>query len=278
MKSADNYNIESITDEILQEYKARPIDMLDIDDGDGEYIYLKTMRGSYIRTAKDIISHLKDKKSSRILEIGSFLGALSFTLKKIGYNIQALDILEFHKSKNVQNRFAEKEVPYFGVNLKEYKMPFESNSLDMIIMCEVLEHLNFNPLPVLKELNRITKKDGSIYIGMPNQSRISMRMKTLFGYSNRDNINSFFQQLDKNENFVVGMHWREYTLKETCELLERMGYKVINKYYYADINDINFLNFFKYIPYLFPFFKPFYVVHAKKNEDCNHDFWITEST
>ena len=113
---------------------------------------------------------------------------------------------------------------------------------------------------------------------MPNQSRISMRLKSLLGLSNRDSVDSFFQQLDKNENFVVGMHWREYTLKEACELVERMGFEVTKKYYYSDITDISIFNFIKYLPYLFPFFKPFYVVQAKKIEECNYDFNITQST
>jgi SAM-dependent methyltransferase len=274
-----NKNIANLLDETLLEFKKQPVDMLNINDGDGEYIYLKTMRASYIRTIKDIVNFFSsyNKTDTKILEIGSFLGALTFTLKKLNFDICALDIPEFYKSKNVNDRFSRNNVPYFGVNLKEYQLPFESSSFDMVVMCEVLEHLNFNPLPVLKELNRVIKKDGSIYIGMPNQSRISMRVKSLFGISNRDSVDSFFQQLDKNENFIVGMHWREYTLSEACELLEKMGFEIIDKYYYADLSKLTIFNFIKYIPYLISSFKPFYVVQAKKINECNHEFTLSES-
>lgn len=105
-----------------------------------------------------------------------------------------------------------------------------------------------------------------------------MRVKSLFGISNRDSVDSFFQQLDKNENFVVGMHWREYTLSEACELLEKMGFEIIDKYYYADLSKLTIFNFIKYIPYLISSFKPFYVVQARKINECKHEFTISEST
>jgi len=40
-------------------------------------------------------------------------------------------------------------------------LPYPDNHFDAVILSEVIEHLNFNPLPVLQEINRILKKTGS---------------------------------------------------------------------------------------------------------------------
>ena len=31
---------------------------------------------------------------------------------------------------------------------------------------------------------------------------------------------------------IVGLHWREYTISETVEMLESMGFSVIEKYFF----------------------------------------------
>ena len=72
------------------------------------------------------------------------------------------------------------------------KLPYRSNSMDAVVMCEVLEHLNFNPLPVLLEINRVLKDNGIIYIGMPNQASLGNCLLLLFGKSIHNSISDFF--------------------------------------------------------------------------------------
>lgn len=45
-------------------------------------------------------------------------------------------------------------------------IPVESETFDMILLCEVLEHLE-KPFDVLVEAHRVLKKDGQIIISMP---------------------------------------------------------------------------------------------------------------
>ena len=47
-----------------------------------------------------------------------------------------------------------------GVRLQDYVLNFEEGANNAVIMCEVLEHLNFNPFPLLKEINRILSVGG----------------------------------------------------------------------------------------------------------------------
>ena len=58
--------------------------------------------------------------------------------------------------------------------------PFEENSFDVIVACELLEHIFFLS-PFLDKIQKTLKK-GGIFIGsVPNAFRIRNRLKFLFG-------------------------------------------------------------------------------------------------
>jgi SAM-dependent methyltransferase len=275
-----NYN--RIVQEVIEENKNFPIDLLGIGDAKGEYDYLNGLKDTYIRTVRDIDKlYNNDRGSKNILEIGSFLGPVSISLKRIGYNVSALDIPEFYKSSSLRSLYDKNEIPFIGLNLKHSKLPYESNSFDVVIICEVIEHLNFNPLPIIKEINRVLKIGGYIYISMPNQSTIRNRKNLLLGRSIHNPIDDFFKQLDRNENMIVGLHWREYTLTETIYMLEKMGFETIIKYFFKAKENLRGNGFVRTIlneiVYSYPPFRPFQVVIAKKIIDPNYDFWITEA-
>jgi len=270
-----------IVQDVIVEHKAAPVDMLGIGDGTGEYNYLNALRASYVRTLRDIDRlYAGDRSSRRILEIGSFLGAVSISLKKLGYDVSAVDIPEFHASDRLRALYARHAIAYHGLNLKSSKLPFEPESQDVVIACEVMEHLNFNPLPALQEISRVLKKDGHFYVAMPNQSNIVNRVKLLLGKSIHNPIDDYFKQLDRNDNMIVGLHWREYTLPETVELLERMGFTPVRKYYFTDTAyppPNIFKSALKGLACLFPPFRPSQVVIGRKVATPAHDFWLTDA-
>jgi SAM-dependent methyltransferase len=274
-------NYDKIVEEVIEGYKASPIDMLGIGDASGEYTYLNTLKDSYVRTVRDVDNMSKgDNSCKSILEIGSFLGAVSLSLKKLGFNVCALDIPEFYKSSTLKSLYERNGIPFTGLNLRNSKLPYESNSLDTVIICEVLEHLSFNPLPVLREINRVVKDDGYIYIGMPNQTSLINRIRLLMGKSIHNPINDFFSQLDKNDNMIVGLHWREYTLNETIELIKKMGFEPVAEYYFqpAEPHKSNILKeILKKIAFSYPPFRSFQVVIGKKVSIPTYDFWLTDA-
>lgn len=265
---------------VIEEYRRSPIDMLATGDTIGEYKYLSSLKASYVRTVRDVDSLFgTDKRNRRILEIGSFLGAVSISLKKLGYDVRASDIPEFHQSEPLQALYERNGIQFDGVNLRHRKLPYESESLDAVIICEVMEHLNFNPLPVLLEINRVLKKGGYVYIGMPNQSSIHSRLRLLSGRSIHNPVDDFFKQLDRTDNMIVGLHWREYTLAETVEMVERMGFEVVKKYYFTDETHAptSLKGALRKLAYSYAPFRPYQVVLGRKIEDPAYEFWVTEA-
>jgi SAM-dependent methyltransferase len=284
-------NYDTLVEGIVEQHKRFPIDMLGIGDADGEYNYVRMLRGSYVRTVRDIDSLFDIRRSGRILEIGSFLGVVSISLKKMGYDVFALDIPEFYQSTTLRALYKEYSIPFTGVNLRRYTLPYEDQSFDAVVICEVMEHLNFNPLPILKEVNRVLKEGGFLYIAMPNQARIENRIRLLLGRSVHDPIDHYFKQLGRNGNMIVGLHWREYVLNETREMLQKMGFRTVRCYFHGDESTRTVLRILSIrsplrssISFMLsllrlavPSFRLGQVVIAEKVDDPSHQFWLTEA-
>jgi hypothetical protein len=79
---------------------------------------------------------------------------------------------------------------------------------------------------------------------------------------------------------IVGLHWREYTMSETVELLKKMGFETIRKYYFRGkripqnpIKRVLKFALFK----LYPQFLPYQTVIGKKVAQPTYDFWLTDA-
>jgi SAM-dependent methyltransferase len=117
--------------------------------------------------------------------------------------------------------------------LQDYRLPFEDEAFDVVIMCEVIEHLNFNPLPLLKEINRIGKQNSIFYLSQPNLACIGNRLRLLRGNSIQVSVESFFTQLDPSWPEIANGHWREYTKEDIQRILVPFGFRIEKQYYFS---------------------------------------------
>lgn len=239
--NTDLQSCKKILDDVIKDRENYPIDLLNVGDSLGEIGYIRSMQGSCLRTILDIFQYchnegISDFSKIRILEIGSFLGVVSLSLARLGFIVIASDIPQFNNNERIKKMYMENKVGVDATNLDNLPLPFESNSFDIVIMCETLEHLNFNPVEPLKEICRVLKKEGMCYITIPNLACLENRIALLRGRSVHHPIDYFFKQLDPRENMIVAIHWREYTKMEMIELLEGTGFKMNMHYFTDDIN------------------------------------------
>jgi SAM-dependent methyltransferase len=277
-------DLAEVIDTIIDDHEKEPVDILGIGDV-GEHRYLRYHRDGFERTLRDVdgwcaANPRQGGSAHRILEIGSFLGPVSVGLARMGRQVEAVDLPEYAESPRLQAYYKRNGVRLRPVNLRQHHLPFADGSLDVIIICEVIEHLNFNPLLVLHELNRVLAVGGLLYIGMPNHASIRNRVRVVTGRSLHNPIDDYFAQLDPTKNMLVGLHWREYTLAETKDLVTRIGFRVDRSYYFYEKartvkNPLKKL--VKTALFAYPALRPQHVVLAVKERTVEHEFWLTEA-
>ncbi|MEE1963931.1 methyltransferase domain-containing protein [Allomuricauda taeanensis] len=102
-------------------------------------------------------------KDSLVLEAGCGVGAQTkiIATKNPDSNFVSIDLSE--DSIREARRMIE-SLGITNVKLKQadiYKLPFEDETFDSVIICFVLEHLH-NPIQALKELKRVLRKGGTM--------------------------------------------------------------------------------------------------------------------
>lgn len=196
--------------------------------------YLREHRHEYVRTVRDIVkARPPSGQPVRVLEIGAFFGAVCIALSRLGYKVTAGDIPEYIEMPEQVARYARHGIDTAGIRLENFILPFADESFDVVVMCEVLEHLNFNPLPLLKEINRILSPGGLFYLSLPNYARMKNRKAILRGNAAGITVDEFFAQLDPKSSLIANGHWREYTMPEVRAMLEPLGFRLQDHYYFS---------------------------------------------
>lgn len=128
-------------------------------------------------TVELILSILKKREKCKILDVSTYRGHIPMLLKMVSdYEIHATEHSEYGKEKLQKD----------GITLKKWelssmKIPYESNSFDLVLFTETLEHLFFLPHPILIEIKRVLKTGGFIVLTSPNILALFRRAKFLFG-------------------------------------------------------------------------------------------------
>lgn len=65
------------------------------------------------------------------------------------------------------------EFAYNHFNVEKDIFPFKDNEFDVVLCCEIIEHLTLNPTHMFYEAHRILKPDGCLIVTTPNVSRVT---------------------------------------------------------------------------------------------------------
>jgi SAM-dependent methyltransferase len=275
-----------LVSEIVADINAAPVDLLSTGAGAGERRYLEMLGPHYVRTLGELQGILAERcprppSELRVLEIGSFLGVICFALRRVGFQVAAMDIPEFQSNPRLQERYRKAGIECVAANLKRHKLPFPDAHFDLVIMCETLEHLNFNPLPVIKEINRVTRQGGLLYLTVPNQLSAANRLRVVTGRTIQVEIEQFYQQLDLKNNMIVGVHWREYSKTDLYELLEPMGFAIRQHRFFQEDKTYRYkrlkFSLKDVLGEFFPSLRPVHVLLAEKVAEDSHQFCETDA-
>jgi len=117
-----------------------------------------------------------------------------------------------------------------GFNLEAERLSFEDDSIDGMLLCEVIEHFNSDPMFCLIEVNRVLRPDGFIVLSTPNAASWFAIYKGL----QHMQPNRFANYGTKENEKFHFIHAREYVPSEIVLLLEAAGFgdvEIITKDY-----------------------------------------------
>lgn len=119
-------------------------------------------------------------------------------------------------------------------NIEDASFPFASASFDVVLFCEVIEHLQSDPVKVLREIKRVLKPEGHLILTTPNVSRLENVARMVAGANIYDPYSGYGP---------YGRHNREYNRHELTLLLTYCGFDV-EVFFSADVHENVSADFF----------------------------------
>jgi SAM-dependent methyltransferase len=164
---------------------------------------------------------------ARILELGANPYFLTRLLRERGLTVVCANWFGEAWAEAGSNRQTVTEggspttYEFAHFNMERDPFPFADDSFDLVLFCEILEHLPVDPVHPLAEIHRVLKPGGLMLLTTPNAARWDNVARMLRG----DNV---FGPLSGYG--VYGRHNREYTQGEVEDLLSRCGYEILTSF------------------------------------------------
>lgn len=173
----------------------------------------------------DVLAGLQPE--GRILELGTN-GFLPLALKEL-FPAVTIDVTVFDEETSGGEATSEKvvtvefggrsrEVRAFSVDLEFAPLPVADNTYDIVVCCEVIEHMEVDPMFMLAEVNRVLRPGGQLVLTTPNAVSSRSIAKMVRGIEPY-----FYMQYNKNRNYH--RHNYEYGVGTLTTLLAAAGFQ-----------------------------------------------------
>jgi 2-polyprenyl-3-methyl-5-hydroxy-6-metoxy-1,4-benzoquinol methylase len=160
-----------------------------------------------------ISRYVPEKKGKSLLDIGCSDGSFAAILKKrFHFDVYGVDI-----AKRAIDRAKLNGIKAQVADLAK-RFPYKNNTFDVIIMCEVIEHI-FDTDFLLQEIHRVLKNGGFLFITTPNVASFTSRIKLIFG--------GYPNGLEYCINECTNGHIRAYTPLILRKQLNKNKFKVV---------------------------------------------------
>jgi len=194
---------------------------------DGKEAYFRLHRYRYAAVLEAL-----PPPPATVLEVGVTPGQFTRLLVESGYRTSGVD-LDPHKRAAL---WAELGVEVRQANLEQEPIPFADQSFDCAVFSEVIEHLVYSPLPVLREIYRVLKPGGALVLSTPNELYFKSRLRTLLHvlrWQSLDTPAEFRHKMLLEGTARYTTHARTYTMPELVWLVQQAGLQVAVRRYSA---------------------------------------------
>jgi SAM-dependent methyltransferase len=109
------------------------------------------------------------------------------------------------------------EFKFKHFNIEDEEIPCSSQSFDVILFCEVIEHFTKDPMRALLNVKKALKPNGYLILSTPNVARLDNVAKLMAGANIYDPYSG---------HGIYGRHNREYNKHELYLLLTHLGFDI----------------------------------------------------
>ena len=152
-----------------------------------------------------MINRMGIEKGGAVLDIGCGKGETVYCLAREGYNIAGLEPFS-------SRPFADEDLNRRIIRKQLAEAAFPDGNFSMVLLWSVLEHIA-DPLPLLKEISRITRPGGYFMLSVPNLNTVQHSLMKMFW-----------------PGFGPPAHVFVYTIKGIQKILGSMGFRLFKNF------------------------------------------------
>jgi len=169
-----------------------------------------------------------------LLEVGCASGYIAYLFNELGFRTSAIDSDQEIRRDEM---FARQGITYTRANLNEAPplSGFPDNSMDVVVMGEVFEHILNHPAGLLQAVHRILRPRGALILTTPNPSTLANSIRLLGDGYVLWGTPAFLRDVKVQGGTVIDrgdIHYREYPSWIVRELLMELGYRIESLQYY----------------------------------------------
>ena len=120
-----------------------------------------------------------------------------------------------------------KKTTFHHFNTESERFPFGDSTFDCVLFCEIIEHLQMDPVAVLREIKRVLRPHGRLILTTPNVARLENVARLVSGANIYDPYSGYGP---------YGRHNREYTRHDLFLLLDYCGFE-LEVMFTADVHE-----------------------------------------
>lgn len=171
-----------------------------------------------------------------ILDIGAHWLHQSLLYALDGHHVTAAEFADQLSEPDVQSVASR-----HGIDLLSYEdLGSESvfdelpdQSIDVVLFCEILEHITFNPVDMWKAIHRVMRPGGRIIITTPNFYRAGNSYRSFFRFMS--GMGTGISVADILNKRTYAPHWKEYSKKELRRYFDLLSPDfLVNRLKYVD--------------------------------------------